>query len=272
MVTVTRSWVLVVGSMLALAWPAWPASADTSVHARLMPTNNSGVHGTATLTAHGGSLTVDIHARGLVPGQPHAQHLHGSKDSKHFQCPSMADDTNGDGLLTNEEAMGEYGDIYLSLTTGGDASAQSALAVNRMPVADSQGRLDYHRTFAPGDLPSGLLDHLSALHVVQHGIDVNHNGRYDTAGAGVSTFAKNLGVPGVPEEATDPASCGMVVGAGAPVSPVGGVETGGGPAGRVDVPAVLAGGSVLATSLALLLLRQRGRRGRRPARLPARSS
>ena len=36
------------------------------------------------------------------------------------------------------------------------------------------------------------------LHVVQHGIDVNGNGKYDVEGAGISTFAKNLGVPGVP--------------------------------------------------------------------------
>ena len=185
-------------------------------------------------------------------------------DSKHFMCPSIADDTNGDGLLTNEEAMGEYGDIYLSLTTRGDASPASALAVNRMPVADSQGRVSYRRTFALADLPKGLLAHLSALHVVQHGIDVNHNGRYDVKGAGISTFAKNLGVGGVPEEATDPASCGMVLGAGAPVSPVGGPETGGGsPSAAAWAPVV--GASLVLLSLTYLVLRLRAGRslGRR---------
>lgn len=255
-------WVLVVVSVLVLGWQAGPAVADTTVHARLLPTNHSGVHGTAALTTHNGDLTVVIHARGLVPGQPHAQHLHGSASGKHFRCPSKADDTDGDGLLTNEEAMGEYGDIYLSLTTRGDASADSALAVDRMPVADDQGRLDYRRTFAASDLPKGLLDHLSALHVVQHGIDVNGNGRYDMKGAGVSTFAKNLGAPGVPEEATDPSSCGMVLGAGAPVSPVGAPETGGGPAVGLDRSSVLVGGSLVAVSLTFLALRVRGRRGR----------
>ena len=66
--------------------------------------------------------------------------------------------------------------------------------------------------------PTGWSEQLSHLHVVQHGIDVNGNGEYYVEGAGESTFAKNLGVPGVPEEATDPASCGVVTGAMAPRS------------------------------------------------------
>ena len=261
MFVLVRRWALLVCSLLVLTWLAWPAAADTTVHARLLPTNHSGVHGTATLTAHDGSLTVVIHAQGLVPGQPHAQHIHGAAGGSHFMCPSMADDRDGDGLLTNEEASGEYGAIFLALTTKGDASAKSALDVDRMPVADDQGRMDYRRTFGPGDMPRGLLDHLSALHVVQHGIDVNHNGKYDVDGAGVSTFAKNLGASGVPEEATDPASCGMVMGAGSPMTPQGGVETGGGPAGGVDLGLAAAGGSLVALALAALtVVLLRGRR------------
>jgi hypothetical protein len=261
MLTVARGGALLVSSLLLLMWPAGPAAADTTVHARLLPTNQSGVHGTAALTAHDGSLTVVIHARGLVPGQPHAQHIHGAAGGSHFMCPSMADDKDGDGLLTNEEASGEYGAIFLALTTKGDASAKSALDVDRMPVADDQGRMDYRRTFGPGDVPADLLDHLSALHVVQHGIDVNDNGKYDVDGAGVSTFAKNLGASGVPEEATDPASCGMVVGAGAPMSPQGGMETGGGPAADVDGGLAAAGGTLVVAALALLtVVVMRGRR------------
>jgi hypothetical protein len=65
----------------------------------------------------------------------------------------------------------------------------------------------------------------------------------------------------VPEEATDPASCGMVVGAGAPMSPQGGVETGGGPAADVDGGLVAAGGTLVVVALALLtVVLVRGRR------------
>jgi hypothetical protein len=89
---------------------------------------------------------------------------------------------------------------------------------------------------------------------------VNHNGKYDIAGAGVSTFAKNLGVAGVPEEATDPSSCGMVLGAGAGTSPHGGVETGGGPHGGADRGLVTGGASLVVASLVLLAVSRRQRR------------
>ena len=217
------------GLVLALSVPA---AADTTVRAEIKPQNGSGAHGTATLTANDdGSLTVVIHTAGLVPGQPHAQHIHGSAGSghaAHFMCPTMANDKDGDGVLTNEEAVGEYGAIYLPLTTRGDVSAASALALDRMPKADANGRLDYKRTFTPAQVPDALIDHLSEVHVVQHGIDANDNDKYDLAGLGESSFAKNLGVAGVPEEATDPASCGVIMGAAAPAPPKGGVATGGG--------------------------------------------
>jgi hypothetical protein len=213
--------------LVCLGGPAW---ADTSVHARLHPQNDSGAGGTATLTAtDNGDLRVRIHARGLLPG-PHAQHVHGSLEGGRHMCATMADDRNGDGVLTNEEGTGEYGSIFLSLTTSGDTSATSGLALDRMPVADANGKLRYHRTIPAAALPEGLVESLSQLHVVQHGIDDNDNGRYDLAALGESTFARKLGLPQVPEEATNPATCGVVTGAGSPHPPHGGIETGGGDA------------------------------------------
>jgi hypothetical protein len=251
MVNIRFSLSVLVTTLLLLSAPsAW---ADSTVTAHLKGSNHSGVTGTATLTAtDAGGLRVVIHARGLVPGIPHAQHIHGAMGGGHFRCPTAANDVDGDGLLTNEEAAGEYGNVFVALTTKGDTSPKSGLALDRMPVADSAGHLDYERTFSRGELPAGLVKHLSEVHVVQHGIDVNHNGRYDMAGAGVSTFAQNLGVSGVPEEATDPASCGVVTGAMAPMSPHGGVETGGGPVGSVNAPLAASGVLLVLGSLAVL--------------------
>src|SRR4051794_30357959 len=138
-----RTWVVLAVTSLALVWSGGAAVADTSVHAKMLSVNRTGAHGTATVTAHDdGSLTVVIHTRGVLPGQPHAQHIHGSLSGKHFMCPTMADDTDGDGVLTNEEATGEYGGIFLALTTHGDVSGKSGLALDRMPVADAKGRID----------------------------------------------------------------------------------------------------------------------------------
>jgi hypothetical protein len=242
----------------ALMWLALsgPAAADTTVTARLHPINGSGVHGTATVTARDdGSLTVVIHGSGYAPGLPHAQHLHGSIGGGHFMCPTMKDDTNGDGVVTNEEGAGEYGTIFMPLTTRGDTSPKSGLALKRMPVADSAGRIDYRRTFTPAEVPDSLIRHLSDVHIVQHGIDHNGNGRYDMAALGVSTFAKNLGIPGVPEEVTDPAACGVLTGAMSPAPPHGGVETGGGTGHPVNL--WLAGlGASLVGGCGLLLARR----------------
>ena len=107
------------------------------------------------------------------------------------------------------------------------------------------------------DVPDVLLHHLSEVHVVQHGIDANNNDKYDLAGLGVSTFAKNLGLGTVPEEATDPASCGVLTGAMAGVPPHGGVETGGGPGGRADLAMAGLGGLLVALSAVLLVRRTR---------------
>jgi hypothetical protein len=168
----------------------------------------------------------------------------------------MASDENGDGVLTNEEAVGEYGDVFFALTTSGDASAESGLAVDRMPVADAEGDLEYRRTFAADMVPDDLLTHLSELHVVQHGIDVNGNGKYDLDALGESSFAKNLGIPGVPEEATNPATCGVVTGAGAPMAPHGGVETGGGSSGAPAASLGAVGALLLASSAGVLVWRR----------------
>src|SRR5918997_3577974 len=91
------------------------AAADTTVKAKLVEQNGSGVSGTATLTAIGnGGLKVVIRSQGLVPGQPHAQHIHGIAGGGHFGCPTLKEnDTDGDGVLTNEEATGEYGTVFL---------------------------------------------------------------------------------------------------------------------------------------------------------------
>jgi len=242
---------LILAAAAALLCLPMSAAADTTVKAKLVEQNGSGVSGTVSLTALGnGGLKVVIHSQGLVPGQPHAQHIHGSGHGGHFGCPTLKkNDTDGDGVLTNEEATGEYGTVFLALTTSGGATPQDGLDIDRMPVADSKGSLNYERTFPAKMIPDGLLEHLSSLHVVQHGIDANNNDKYDVEALGVSTFAQSLGVPDVPEEATDPASCGVVQGAGMAGRPRGGVETGGAPAPALNAPLAVAGAALLLLSV-----------------------
>ncbi|MEV6316950.1 CHRD domain-containing protein [Streptomyces sp. NPDC051776] len=183
----------------------------------LEPLNDSGAKGMAMLHLEGNRLTVKIESQGLTPGQPHAQHIHGATDGHDFHCPDGSDDKDGDGIVSTTEGVPDYGDINISLTTSGDTSQDSGLAVDRMPAADDRGNLSYERTIA---VSQDVAEHIQDLHIVQHGIDPNGNNEYDF-GKGKSELDAKL-----PQEATAPADCGIVEGAAIGSVPVGGVETG----------------------------------------------
>ncbi|MEU4241312.1 hypothetical protein [Actinoplanes sp. NPDC026619] len=234
------------------------AFADESVQVQLDALNKSGASGTATLTAMAdGDLKVSIRSTGLVPNSPHAQHLHGSTDGMDFHCPDMSADKDGNGFVSTEEGMPVYGNIFISLTTKGDTSPKSGLAVDRMPMADAKGNLSYSRTIAAADLPKGTIEHLKDLHIVEHGIDADNNGKYDMAALGESTLAKSAGLSGIPEEATDPATCGMVAGAAVGSVPVGGVATGDGSTRNDPAIAYGIGGLALLGAAGAFLARRR---------------
>ena len=169
--------------------------------AALAPLNGSGATGTATLDLKGNKLSTDIASEGLAENLPHAQHIHGRAQAE-SECPTIAADQDGDGLVNTAEGLPAYGPILVSLTTSGDTSPASGLAVDRFPVADAGGSLDYSRSFAVRGRVGANLDD---LHIVQHGVDLNNNGVYDFEAAGASELD-----PDLPQEATIPASCGKI--------------------------------------------------------------
>ncbi|WP_262387121.1 hypothetical protein [Streptomyces sp. TRM49041] len=249
-------------ALTLVAATATPAAAErTAYQIDLDPLNDSGGNGTVMLSLDGTRLTVKIESEGLVPGQPHAQHIHGSTDGHDFRCPDASADKDGDGIVTTSEGLPVYGEINISLTTEGDTSPDSGLAVDRMPVADAEGKVSYERTIT---VSQDVAEHIKDLHVVQHGIDRNGNDEYDF-GAGKSDLD-----PKLPQEATAPAVCGLVEGAAVGSVPVGGVETGGGSAGGDVVPGLAVGAGGLAfVAVAGALAVGRGRWARSTAPLPA---
>ncbi len=178
------------------------AFAQDMFQADLAPLNNSGASGTANLALEGDQLTTDIASEGLAPGLPHAQHIHGLEQAM-SECPTLANDQDGDGLVNTTEGEPSYGPILTSFTTEGDTSPESGLAVDRFPVANEDGTLTYGRTF---EVPTNVADRLGEFAVVQHGVDLNGNGVYDEEAAGPSDLDPNL-----PQEATLPANCGVIV-------------------------------------------------------------
>ncbi len=182
---------------LVLATTAFAQQGGQTFTATLNPVNQAGASGTATVTISDNQATVEIQTQGLAAGAPHAQHVHIGGQGV---CPTSAADTDGSGAISTAEGQPFYGDINVSLTTQGDVSPDSALAVDRMPVADDNGTVTYSRTFT---LPAGVTAaDLEGGSIVQHGVDFNGNGTYDMS-AGQSSVD-----PSLPFEATAPAVCG----------------------------------------------------------------
>ena len=197
--------------MLALSGPGSAAAGtpavhteahDNTVHGRLNTLNNSGVTGYATIKVEGRKLRVSYDATKLAKGLPHAAHIHYGAEARH-ECPTVRDDTNHDFRLNVAEGLPEYGPIAVSLTTKGDTSPSSALAVDRFPTAP-HGKVHYRRLVLTTKAVASAVRHGEGVLVI-HGVDYNNNGKYDFAGAGASELNAKL-----PAEATDPAVCGVL--------------------------------------------------------------
>ncbi len=194
-----------------------PSSTKTvSLTAELTELNGSGASGTATAIVRNQLIRqIDVQAEGLSPDAPHAQHIHYGNDARN-ECPTLFDDTDGDGLLNTVEGLPAYGPVVVSLTTVGDTSPTSVLAVTRYPVS-TNGAYSYSRKNIEFTAVSGtgyaggtgtakqIADSVREGEgiVVIHGVDYNGNGVYD--GEQMSELD-----PSLPREATDPAACGIL--------------------------------------------------------------
>lgn len=217
---------------------------------RPVPTNGATGKGTAWITLTGDTAVVTVEVSGLLDA-PHAQHLHIDGMSR---CPTAQDASMhaGQQSMSVGQAMKASGGIGVSLTTTGDTSKASALAIDRFPTGSSYR---YTRTIPA---PKGLLSALqkgSAVLLV-HGVDHNGNGRYDDAGSGASELSAD-----VPAEATDPALCGAFDAMQLSAVPRGAAQAGGGPGntegGRYLLAAGAGAGGVALLAVALLLRRRR---------------
>lgn len=227
---------------LMVASPAAAAHEGTAYSGTLSELNSSGGSGDVHIevSEDGETMTVDLTASGLNLDGPHAMHIHGIVEGDQVQastCPTMAEDADGDGVLTVVEGVPTYGDIQVSLTTEGDTSPDSGLAVERFPAGTS---IDYGRSEIP--IPENLRAGIAALHVVVHGIDENGNGTLDMDQAERSSLTDDL-----PREGTAPALCGTLTAAAG-----GAVQTGaGGTAAQDTATTTTAGVTTLAGAAAL---------------------
>lgn len=124
--------------------------------------NSSGVKAEATLQVRGGDLTVTLNGVGRVPQQIHPQHIHGFT-AQTSTCPTAANDTNGDGIISFAEGTPAFGPVQVDLQP--------------YPTpANAGGATHYRMTFAASAVPFTAVE-LTEKTMVLHGDFVG--GSYD---------------------------------------------------------------------------------------------
>ncbi|MCC5947290.1 MAG: hypothetical protein JJT89_02445 [Nitriliruptoraceae bacterium] len=211
-------------ALFVLPVAAFADSHTQEFRANITQANETGASATADLSLDGNNLTVSISGDGFFDGFPHAMHFHGEPGGDNVCGPLNPGeagfdeaDVDGDGFLSVVEGVPAYGPVTVSLTTEGDTSPDSALAVDRFPTSST---LDYERTFEVSD---EVAENLSTLHIVIHGADLDGTGEIGTLENEDGTMKESSLDPDLPFEATAVAACGQITAVAA-----GGIDTGAG--------------------------------------------
>jgi hypothetical protein len=220
-----------------LAMPGIASAADASSYqAQLGAINGSGASGTFMMSLNGSTVSITEHVDGLAATfngapYPHVQHIH--IDAK-GQCPTMADDTSKDGVISTTEGAPAYGAIGTTLSTSGDTSPAAGTTLT---VAPSGASFDYKRSF---DLDAKTLASVKAgtAVIVVHGLDPAKTPQ-------ASQSEKSDLVPSLPLAATSPALCGTLTASQMSSMPNGAADTGGGSTAGLQHEGLIGGGAAL---------------------------
>jgi hypothetical protein len=99
------------------------------------------------VTFDGTTLSVDVVASGLTPGETHPLHIHGFLNGGDERPPIAADDLDLDGFVETPEAEAlAIGPIIAGLQTNGEAQALLQTSTN-FPVADANGVVSFSQTY-----------------------------------------------------------------------------------------------------------------------------
>ena len=250
--------VLGFAALMAFAGPASAAEGTVMANLAPVPVNPVDATGQAMATINGTTMSFELAAQGLLAGAPHAAHIHFGADARQM-CPAASDNNaaplsgemHPEEHFTTTEGAPAYGEIVVSLTTSGDASPDSGLAVDRFATGEdieySRGDVQVSEEVARAVLAGEGV-------VVVHGVDYDGDGTYGPGERGVSDLDASL-----PGEATDPAICGVLNASQMGGVPAGGVETGAGSTtGMENVGLIGAGvGAVAAAGGVALYARRR---------------
>src|ERR1700716_3644414 len=123
-----------------------PRGDKESAHLGAVATNRVSGAGDVTVRLDGDVAAVTLDTTGLRDGGPHPLHIHASGRGV---CPpaSAAKPHNGHVAISTLDGIPFYGRPVTALTTRGDTSAKSILALRRYP---HNGNVRYRRTLRLG--------------------------------------------------------------------------------------------------------------------------
>jgi CHRD domain len=174
----------------ALAGPAGAATPRAGGFSAALTKVNTAATGHVDLTQRGTQLTVHLTVNGL-DGGVHLAHIHGIRQATN-ECPTLAADADGNGLVDIAEGLPSYGPVQVTLSKD---------------TNDRGTMLDWTRQFTHLDSGDGIasLGPLDQYAIVVHGVDLDGDGvatNPDADGDGVANPADN--------EISMPAVCGVI--------------------------------------------------------------
>ena len=210
----------------AVAMAGAPAMADHATgtySSTLGQLNGTTGTGSITVDVKGSSATVNLQVKGLAETfmdapYPHVQHIHGGAQGV---CPTPANDTDANGIISVSEGAGGYGGILTTITTSGATTPAEGL---NLALGGQGGTYTVQRTI---ELDQATQDSLAAgtAVVVVHGLDPA------TTPASAEVFGSRSDLTPEPAEAlplgaTSPALCGTLAKTQMGEMPYGGADTG----------------------------------------------
>lgn len=142
-----------------------PDADAISYKACLTELNDSNAVAFAYMSLEGNTLETHVYQFNVEANMLHPQHIHGLADSSaNATCPPESA-AGADGWLSLEDGLPFYGPVQISLTN----------EAGEFPTADSEGMIEYHRTFtlgAEGTISKDALGPLENRAVVIHGMTV----------------------------------------------------------------------------------------------------
>lgn len=212
------------------------AAESQMVQGTMQEMNSSGASGTSQIKLNGdGTATFTVNMTGVAPSMPHAQHVHFGDTTESDSGPVVppaeaADDNTADPTTTGNAGVATadgkpvpagsqidfdeyintlegkpfYGNVQISLTTTGDSSPTSGLAVNRFPAGDASGAYSYERTI---NLTNEQIENVKAgdVEIVVHGGDFWGPGAPDTPDGNILSYTYDADSDGDGDPGTSPA-------------------------------------------------------------------